>query len=107
MLDKWEIKTNTENGGNAILPDIAVSINSYLIERNIHVEQIIGIGVGVPRPVDDNGIVNKCVNLGWGKVDLQKELTALTGFPVKAGNDANVAAVNMDARNNTVLQLVL
>ena len=93
LLNKWEIKTNTANGGNAILPDIAASVKNYLIERNIPAEQIIGIGVGVPGPVDDNGIVNKCVNLGWGKVDLQKELTALTGFPVKAGNDANVAAL--------------
>ena len=93
LLNKWEIKTNTANGGNAILPDIAASAKNYLIERNIPAEQIIGIGVGVPGPVDDNGIVNKCVNLGWGKVDLQKELTALTGFPVKAGNDANVAAI--------------
>ena len=79
LLNKWEIKTNTANGGNAILPDIAASVKNYLIERNIPAEQIIGIGVGVPGPVDDNGIVNKCVNLGWGKVDLQKEETEACG----------------------------
>ncbi|MBQ2880488.1 MAG: ROK family protein, partial [Anaerotignum sp.] len=53
----------------------------------------IGIGVGVPGPVDDLGVVNQCVNLGWGKVDIHKELSKLTGLPVKAGNDANVAAL--------------
>ena len=31
---------------------------------------IIGVGVGVPGPVDVQGIVNRCVNLGWGMVDL-------------------------------------
>ena len=93
LLHKWEIKTNKENGGCSILPDIAASVNTFLKEKNIRQEQIIGIGVGVPGPVDDLGVVNQCVNLGWGKVDIQKELSELTGFPVKAGNDANVAAL--------------
>ena len=93
LLDKWEIKTNTENGGNTILPDIAASVVKFLKEKNIRNEQVIGLGVGVPGPVDENGVVNKCVNLGWGKVELHKELYALTGFPIKAGNDANLAAL--------------
>ena len=93
LLNKWEIKTNIENGGSSILSDIAASVKHFIEEENIRQDQVVGIGVGVPGPVDDDGIVNKCVNLGWGKVDLQKELTALTGYPVKAGNDANVAAL--------------
>ena len=60
---------------------------------NIARASIIGIGIGVPDPVSEDGIVNKCVNLGWGIKDLHGELSALTGFPVKGGNDANVAAL--------------
>ena len=30
LLDKWEIKTNTANGGEAILPDIAKAIDEKL-----------------------------------------------------------------------------
>ena len=93
MRTKWEIPTNTANGGEAILPDIAASIREYLDRETIPNEQIIGIGVGVPGPVSDEGIVNKCVNLGWGIIDLHAELSALTGFGVKGGNDANVAAL--------------
>ena len=93
LLEKWEIKTNTENGGKDILSDIASSIKCHLEEKQISQDQVIGIGVGVPGPVDDNGIVNGCVNLGWGKINIQDELSALTGYPVKAGNDANVAAL--------------
>ncbi len=93
MLTKWEIPTNTENNGCAILPDIAASIQDYLTREQIPDDQIIGIGIGVPGPVNDEGVVNKCVNLGWRVLDLQKELSGLTGFPVKAGNDANVAAL--------------
>lgn len=93
MLDKWEIPTNTDNNGIRVLPDIADSIRDYLQRNSIRKEHIIGIGIGVPGPVSEDGIVNKCVNLGWDVKDLHGELSALTGFPVKGGNDANVAAL--------------
>lgn len=38
-------------------------------------------------------MVNRCVNLGWGIVNVEEELGNLTGLKVKAGNDANVAAL--------------
>ena len=37
--------------------------------------------------------VNRCVNLGWGVFNIHESLSSLTGLPVKAGNDANVAAL--------------
>lgn len=93
MLDKWEIPTVTAGGGEQILPDIAASIADYLARNAIDRESILGIGIGVPGPVNGAGIVNRCVNLGWGRFDISEKLGALTGFPVKAGNDANVAAL--------------
>ena len=93
MMDKWEIPTRTEEKGKLIMPDIAASIKDYMAKKNLTQEQIIGVGVGVPGPISDAGIVNKCVNLGWGRVDLHTELSALTGLNVKGGNDANVAAL--------------
>lgn len=93
MLTKWEIPTVTDNNGEKILPDIAASVRSYIKENNISFEQIHGIGIGVPGAVDKDGIVAGCDNLGWGRTDVQKVLTELTGLPVKAGNDATVAAL--------------
>jgi glucokinase len=93
MLHKWEIPTNTAEGGSQILPDIAKAVEGYQCENNIPRESVIGLGIGVPGPVDVNGTVNKCVNLGWGRFNISKELERLTGFPVQAGNDANVAAM--------------
>ncbi len=93
MLEKWEIPTVTEDGGKQILPDIAASVTGYLEQRSISREQIIGIGIGVPGPVSDAGVVNRCNNLGWGVFNIHQQLTALTGLPVKAGNDANMAAL--------------
>ena len=93
ILDKWEIKTRTENGGSQILPDIAVAVLGKMAEKGLTREQVCGIGFGVPGPVLEKNIVNNCVNLGWGRVAAADELKALTGMPVVAGNDANVAAL--------------
>lgn len=93
MLDTWEIPTVTAEGGKQILPDIAASINEYRSSHSIPDTSLLGLGIGVPGPVDASGMVNRCVNLGWGVFNICNELGALTGLPVKAGNDANVAAM--------------
>ncbi len=93
MLKNWEIPTVTAEGGKHILPDIAASIGSFLKSEKIDRSSLIGIGIGVPGPVNNQGIVNKCVNLGWGQVNIPETLSSLTGLPVAAGNDANVAAL--------------
>ncbi|MGM9588996.1 MAG: ROK family glucokinase [Faecousia sp.] len=93
MLDKWEIPTVTANAGSQILPDIAASVKGYLEQNKIDPASILGLGIGVPGPVNGKGVVNKCINLGWGVFNIAETLSDLTGFPVKAGNDANVAAL--------------
>ena len=93
MLSKWEIPTVTAGGGEQILPDIAASVLAYMDKNGIARENIIGLGIGVPGPVNNEGVVNKCVNLGWGVFNIHKTLGELTGFRVVAGNDATVAAL--------------
>ena len=93
ILKKWELPTRPENGGSAILPDIAAAIDACLAEFGVNRDDVLGIGIGVPGPVDDNGNVNRCVNLNWGVFNLHETLGKLTGLRVKAGNDANVAAL--------------
>ena len=94
VLDKWEIPTRTESSGVNILPDIATSIQSKMSEKAIAEEDVAGVGVGAPGPVDGNGIIHKAVNLGWSEMNLKKELTQLLGgMRVEGGNDANVAAL--------------
>ena len=93
MLDKWEIPTNTADGGKQILPDIAAAINGYIAEKNIAKEDLIGAGIGVPGAVNSRGIVAGCDNLGWGHFSVKDALEPLLGIPVVAGNDATVAAL--------------
>lgn len=93
LIDKWEIKTNTENKGESILSDVAQSIDNKLAQEGISKDDVQGVGIGVPGPVTSDGVVNRCVNLGWGVKNVQEELSSLTGLKVKVGNDANVAAL--------------
>ena len=93
MISNWEIPTVTANHGSQILPDIAASIREYRERNEIKDSELLGLGIGVPGPVDGKGVVNRCVNLGWGVFNISEELSRLTGLPVKAGNDANVAAL--------------
>ncbi len=93
LIDKWEIKTNTANGGEEILSDVAKAIDNKLAQEGISKDEVQGVGVGVPGPVRGDGVVNRCVNLGWGMKAVDAELSALTGLTVRVGNDANVAAL--------------
>ena len=93
LLDKWEITTRTDEGGAYILSDIAASIKAKLTEKSIDDSDVTGIGMGVPGPVKEDGTVIKCVNLGWGVFNAAEEMNRLTGFSVKVGNDANMAAL--------------
>ena len=89
LLEKWEIPSRTENEGKAILPDIAEAVQKKLEERGIEKDSVTGIGIGVPGPINAEGIVPHTANLGWGYKEVTRELTELTGLVSKGGNDAN------------------
>ena len=93
LQEKWEIPTCTENGGEKILPDIAASVKEKMAALHITAKQVLGAGLGVPGAVLGDRYVKPCVNLnGWGG-DVAGMLSELCGFPVKAVNDANAAAL--------------
>lgn len=93
VLDKWEIPTRTEDKGSKILPDVAQAVKDKMAEKAIAKDEVAGVGIGVPGPVNDKGVVLKAVNLGWDVMNVTGILGEMTGLPVEAGNDANVAAL--------------
>lgn len=93
MQDKWVIDTKRTENGKDVLRDAAEFIDKKRIEKGFHKEQILGVGVGLPGPVKDNGEVLELPNLGIGYFNIEEEMSMLTGLKVKAGNDANVAAL--------------
>ena len=93
LLEKWEIVTRRENQGCNILPDVAKSILEKIAEHSVKKEDVIGIGVGVPAPVTNGGIVKQTANLNWNYKNVKAELEELTGITTKVENDANIAAL--------------
>lgn len=93
VVDKWEIRTHVENQGERILPDIADTVLAKIQEKGLDKSQVAGIGIGLPGPIEENGEIACAVNLHWGRKNIEKELGDMTGLRVKAGNDANVAAL--------------
>ena len=94
LLENWEIPTRKEESGKYVLPDIAETIKAKMEERGILQDDLAGVGIGVPGPVLEDGVVDICVNLGWGVVHVKNDLSELLGgVRVEVGNDANVAAL--------------
>lgn len=93
LVEKWEIPTRKENKGEHILPDVAETIQNKISEKGIDKTQVVGVGVGIPGPINAQGEAACAVNLYWGFKPVARELSELTGLPAKAGNDANVAAL--------------
>lgn len=94
LFEKWEIKTRTEEEGRNVLPDIAAAIYKKMEEKQISSEDVAGVGVGIPAPVNEAGIVQNTANLGWGYKEVKRELEEiLPGMRAEIGNDANVAAL--------------
>ena len=95
LKEKWSIPTNVEDNGRAILPDIAASVKKKMQEKGLGEADVEGVGIGLPGPVDDSGVIRKAVNLHWDETfNVAEKLSRLLdGMKVKAGNDANVAAL--------------
>jgi glucokinase len=93
LLNKWDFSTRKTGNGKDILKDSAAFILERIEELKLKKEAVLGVGVGIPGPVKDNGEVLELANLGLGHFNLEEEMTALTGLKVKAANDANAAAL--------------
>ena len=92
-LHAFEIPTRTEGNGAHILPDIADAIRREASSCGRVYEDLRGVGLDVPGPVDAQGIIHGAVNIGWGTFSIREEMERLVGVPVAAGNDATIAAL--------------
>jgi len=89
----WEIPTRTEDKGKMIISDVSESIRAKMKEKNIEDTEVIGAGIGVPGAVNIDGLCYQAVNLGWENYNVVNDFHSELKLPVKAGNDANVAAL--------------
>jgi glucokinase len=95
ILVKWEIATNHKSNGKHIIQDISDSIFEKISNYDINKEEIKGIGIGAPGPVDfEKGTIIHTPNLSWpNHFPLKKLLEDRTNLPIMINNDANCAAL--------------
>lgn len=95
ILHKWEIPTDKSDSGKHIIVHIAKSIDAKLEQLDVEKEQLIGIGMGAPGPVEmRRGIIYEAINLGWSEnTPLKHLIEKETGLPAVIDNDANCAAL--------------
>ncbi len=94
--DKWKVlarrrrKTRGRDGSDSGVERIASTIERLLDENDFKPEQIAGIGIGCPGPIDlDNGRILMTPNLGWDDVDLQAFLQKRFACPAVVMNDVD------------------
>jgi glucokinase len=90
ILGRERKKTKGHEGTDSVTSRMVTAISESLKDANIEPEQLSGIGVGCPGPVDQNrGIVHEAVNLGWENVRLGDLLEKEFGCPAVVVNDVD------------------
>ena len=78
------------------------AVGSAAVERAVALAQeliagtrltLLGLGVGTPGVIDDEGTVRTAPNLGWADEPLQRILLERTGLPTVVANDGNAGVL--------------
>lgn len=94
ILKSSIIKTLSSEGVDKTMERIRGVIQELAKETNINVEDIKGIGMGIPGPVEEQSIVAFFANFPWGtNVNIKEKLEKITGIETKLDNDANIIAL--------------
>lgn len=89
-LGRAKKKTEGHRGMKAGLERMGNTIEEALEDAGIEKDQVRGIGVGCPGPVDaEKGIIVEAPNLGWSKVPVVKSLEKAIGAPTVICNDVD------------------
>ncbi|MEM7477615.1 MAG: ROK family protein, partial [Planctomycetota bacterium] len=83
-------RTKGDQGSESGLQRIESTIRKLLTDNEIAIEDLAGIGIGCPGPVEwEKGIVRVAVNLGWENVPVGTFLKDKFQCPVAVLNDVD------------------
>ncbi|MEM1069171.1 MAG: ROK family protein [Planctomycetota bacterium] len=83
-------KTRGREGSDSGVQRIGSTIERLLDENDLDIEQVAGIGIGCPGPIDlENGRILTTPNLGWDDVEIRQFLHARFRCPVVVMNDVD------------------
>ena len=94
ILKSRIIKTLSAEGVDNTLERIWKTIQELAQELDINIENIKGIGLGIPGPVLEQSIVAFFANFPWERnINIKEKLEKLTGIETKLDNDVNIIAL--------------
>lgn len=95
LVEKWTIPARLEDHGSHLLADVVDAIRAKMAERSLTWDVVEGVGMGVPGPVDQDGTVMRCVNLGWDILNVPKAVRELEPAieKLEVANDVNAATL--------------
>ena len=85
--------TQTETGADGVSDRIADMVRHLSSVRSLALEDLAGVGVGVPGVTTADGTVILAPNLDWHHVPFKQMLEERLKIRVEVDNDANVAAL--------------
>lgn len=95
LLEKRVLSTASFKTKVDLVDGFEKAIQGIVTQRGLHKKNIIGVGIGLPGPVDpEKGIVYSLTNIrGWLDVPLKQILQKKLGVPVFIDNDAKVMSL--------------
>lgn len=89
IYDKVSVPAEAHKGGETVLQKI------FDIIKKLKTNEVIGVGVGTPGPVDhEKGMVMEVVNIpGWERMPICERIEEKFGITAYLGNDGNVAGL--------------
>lgn len=90
QVGKARKKTKGHEGMAAGLVRINGVIRDAMEDAKVRPEQVGGLGIGCPGPLDlKAGVIQEAPNLGWKNVPVRKSIQKEFGFPVEVSNDVD------------------
>ena len=95
LIKKWVIDTDKSvNAKNNIFRDIENSCNNILNELNINIDDVLGVGIGIPGPITNScNLVAKCANLNLEPMNIAEQFNFPKHIKIIVENDANFATL--------------
>ena len=95
IIAKNVLSTRKFKKKESLILAIVESVKGFLKSRNLSNRQILGLGLGLPGPIDvERGLVHFFPNIpGWKEVHLKRILQKKLNLPVFLDNDANLMSL--------------
>jgi predicted NBD/HSP70 family sugar kinase len=94
VLADQSVPVDVDHAATVVLDKAAEMVDAALATAGVDRARVVGLGMGVPGPVDPRtGVLSSAILPGWVGLAPGEEMSRRVGVPVRLDNDANVGAL--------------